>query len=170
MPLQEDQSKLVLFHWSSAREKKIIGLYVNRRAAGSNEVDSQQDTLHQLNTFHPKHFTKELPLFTESWGEHTQCNSLGYQTGICLRCLLQAFAKQMKVLSVCVPCWWGGRKVYMNMLGQHQAQLSRESLSAWLCRLMDGTTSSNVVPSFKSKMYRCATVRNDQKRYLQAWL
>lgn len=149
--LHEDQSKLVLSHWSNAWEKKNWVVCQQHEQLETKSYILNSNTLHQLNTFPPKHLTKgrrNYPHFTKKdWGMHTWCNSLGCQTGICLHCILWASAKQTKVFLSSLPCW-KKRNVCVSMLGQHQAQLSRESLSPWLCSLRHSTTSANMVTWF----------------------
>lgn len=128
-------------------ERKRIGLYVSSMSSWKLWGTSLTVTFY---TFHPNHLTrgwKNYHHFREkNWGEVRNAdlvyNSLGWQTGICLHCMLQASAKWMRVFSVHVPCW--KRSACMSMSGQHQAQPSRESLSPWLCSLRHDPASANM--------------------------
>lgn len=147
----EDQSKLVLPHWSNPWEEKNWVVCQHEQLEAARYIPNS-NALHQLNTFHPTHLTKgrkNYPHFTaKDWGMHTWYSSLGCQTRICLHCVLQVSAKlNWKKNFHHMPCW-KKRNVCVSRLGQHQAQISRESLSPWLCSLRHGTTSASMVTWF----------------------
>lgn len=144
--LLEEQSKPIFPHWRNTWEERNWDVCQQQEQLETMRYIPNSYILHQLNTFHPNQVTKgwkNCHHFTEKdWEEVRNAglvyNPLGWQTGICLHCILQASAKSMRVLSVRVPCW--KRSACMSMSGQHQAQPSRESLSPRLYSLRHGPT------------------------------
>lgn len=56
--LYEDQSRLVLSHWSNAQEEKNWVVCQQHEQLETTRYIPDNNTLHQLNAFYPKHLTK----------------------------------------------------------------------------------------------------------------